>query len=96
MHLRRLLALLMLTFLSALAGCLRLPEVTAQSIRYESAHPLGGTSVLIRDVEVTEQEVKAGEYTRTTKIMGFTQSVTVEGYRRDRRPDVPVSPTLAP
>jgi len=92
---RRLAALLMLSFFSALAGCLHLPEVTAKSIRYESSYLGGGTSVVVRDVEVTETEVKAGEYTRTTKIMGVSQSVTIEGYRRERSPERKPE-TLAP
>lgn len=86
----------MLTFISALAGCLHLPEVTAKSIRYESSYPIGGTSIVVRDVEVTDTEVKAGEYTRTTKILGVTQSITVEGYRRERRPAAAQPSPLTP
>lgn len=94
--LRRLLALLLsMSLFSALAGCLHLPEVTAKTIRYESAYPGGGTSIVVRDVEVTATEVKAAEYTRTTKIMGVSQTVVIEGYRRERSPDRPPT-TLAP
>lgn len=75
------LAMSLLTFLT---GCVHLPEVTAKTIRYESAYPGGGTSIVVRDVEVTDTEVKAGEYTRTTKIMGVSQTVVIEGYRRER------------
>lgn len=89
-------ALIAMSLFSLLAGCLRLPEVNAKLIRYDSAHPLGGTTVVVRDVEVTETEVKAAEYTRTTKVFGVSQSVIVEGYRRARRPEVPPTAALAP
>lgn len=86
-------ALLAMSLLSFLAGCVQLPEVTAKAIRYESSYPVGGTSIVVRDVEVTDSEVKAGEYTRTTKIFGVTQSITVEGYRRERRIEAAAKPS---
>lgn len=80
----RLVALALLIILST--GCARLPAVSAKSLRYESAYPIGGTSIQASDVEVTQAQVKIGAYRRTTKIWGFTQSVEIGDYARDRAP----------
>jgi len=83
------LALLLITMslLSLLTGCTSLPAVNAKLIRYESSYPIGGTSIVLKDVEVTDTEVKAGEYSRITKMWAFSQSVHIEGYSRTRTPD---------
>jgi hypothetical protein len=80
-------ALMLMSLLALITGCHRLPAVNAKLIRYESSYPIGGTSIVVKDVEVTEGEVKAGEYTRTTKLWGVSQSVHIEGYSRPRTPD---------
>lgn len=72
--------------LALLAGCGRVPAINAKLVRYESSYPIGGTSITIEGVEVTDTEVKAASYERTTKLWGFTQSVQIEGYRRERTP----------
>lgn len=93
---KRLLApLLLMSLLSALAGCASLPEINAKSVSYESSYPIGGTSIQLADVEVTDTEVKAAKYRRVTKLWGFTQTVEIEGYRRERSPDRKPAP-LAP
>ena len=78
--------IMLLTLLSLLTGCHRLPAVNAKLIRYESSYPIGGTSIVVKDVAVTATEVTAGEYTRTTKLWGVSQSVHIEGYSRHRDP----------
>ena len=95
MNARQLFALLMLSFLSALAGCASLPEINAKSVSYESSYPIGGTSIQLYEVEVTPTEVKAAKYRRVTKLWGFTQTVEIEGYRRERGTDRKPE-TLAP
>jgi hypothetical protein len=68
------------------SGCSRLPAVNAKLIRYDSSYPVGGTSITVKDVHVTDTEVRAAEYHRVTKLWGFSQSVMVEEYSRKRTP----------
>lgn len=95
MNTRRITAFLAMSFLSLLAGCFSLPEINADSISYESSHPVGGTSIQVSGIEVSDTEVKAARYRRVTKLWGFTQTVEIEGYRRERSPDRKPE-TLAP
>lgn len=95
MNTRRATAFLAMSLLSALTGCTSLPEINAKSVSYESSHPAGGSSIQLMDLEVTETEVKARKYRRVTKLWGFTQTVEIEGYRRERSPDRKPE-TLAP
>jgi hypothetical protein len=93
--------LLAMSLFSMLVGCTRLPEINAKLVRYDSSYPIGGTTIVIKDVEVTPTEVKAGEYSRTTKLWGFSQGVHIEGYVRERTPadaapSRPVASPLAP
>lgn len=67
-------------------GCSRIPAINAKLVRYESSYPIGGSSITIKDIETTPAEVKAGEYHRVTKLWGFSQSVAIEGYARQRTP----------
>ena len=70
--------------LATLTGCVRVPAVKAKSIKYESHYPIGGSTIEITNVEVTETEVKAEKYYRKSRWWYVNQDVTIEGYSRAR------------
>ena len=70
--------------LSLVTGCNRLPAINARSIKYESSYPVGGSTIEITDVEVTDTHVKAGKYHRKSRWWGVNQDITIEGYSRKR------------
>jgi hypothetical protein len=78
--------LLMITALLALfTGCqIRVPAIKAKTIHYQSSYPIGGTTVDIVGVDVTDTEVKAEKYTRKSRWWYVTQDVEVTGYSRKR------------
>jgi len=72
------------SILSMLTGCTHVPAINAKRVFYDSSYPIGGSTIEIKGVEVTETEVKAESYHRKSKWWGFTQEVIVEGYSRER------------
>lgn len=82
--------LLMIAALLALfTGCNRLPLVNAKSIKYESSYPVGGSSIEMTGVQVTDTEVKAETYKRKSRWWGVTQDVEITGYSRKREANAP-------
>jgi hypothetical protein len=82
-----LIKIIMLTALLAfVTGCNRLPLVNAKSIKYESSYPIGGSTIELTGVVVTDTEVKADSYKRESRWAGFKQTITIEGYSRKRTP----------
>ncbi len=79
--------LLALVFIIALSGCTNLPEVSAKRIHYQSSFPIGGTTIDMSGVVVTETEVKADSYKRSSRWWYFAQDVEIEGYSRVRKPE---------
>lgn len=72
------------SIIALLTGCNRVPEINAKRVFYDSSYPIGGSTIEIKGVEVTETEVKAESYHRKSKWWGFTQDVVIEGYSRKR------------
>jgi chitodextrinase len=70
--------------LSLLTGCNRIPAIKAESIHYQSSYPIGGTTIDISNVDVTDTEVKAEKYTRKSRWWYVTQDVEIKGYSRQR------------
>lgn len=73
------------SILSLLTGCNRIPAIKAQRVFYDSSYPIGGSTIEIKGVDVTETQVTAESYHRKSKWWGFTQEVVIEGYSRDRK-----------
>ena len=69
--------------LATLTGC-QIPAVSAKKARYDSAYPIGGTSISVDNAKVTKDEVDIGHYKRVTKWGWFSQTIEVEGYKRPR------------
>lgn len=74
------------SILALLTGCNRIPAISAKSIHYESTYPIGGSTIDITGVEVTDTEVKAATYKRKSRWWYVSQDVQIEGYSRKRTP----------
>ncbi len=75
-------SLLVLLFVTA--GCANLPEVGAKRVHYQSSYPIGGTTIDMTAVEVTDTHVKAETYSRHSRWWYFSQDVEIDGYSRQR------------
>lgn len=70
-----------------LTGCtssFKLPEVSGKVVDYKRTDPFGGTTVVAKGVQVTEDKVKADEVTWTTIYPQVSITLRVEGYERKR------------
>ncbi len=76
--------LLALAVLTLLSGCTQLPDVSAKRIHYQSSYPIGGTTIDMEGVTVTDAEVKADKYVRKSRWWYIAQDVEIDGYSRQR------------
>jgi len=72
------------SLLSFLTGCNSIPAITADKIHYQSSYPIGGSTIDVSNVKVSETTVSIGKYKRTSRWWYVTQDVEVEGYSRER------------
>ena len=70
--------------LSGCATTLKLPEVSGSLVEYRRTDPCGGTHVVARDVQVTDDAVKAASVTWSTTYPQFSITLNVENYERKR------------
>lgn len=80
------LAMSLLSILASVTGCQTIPPITTKRATYDSSYPIGGTNIEVDNVEVTDTKITIGKYKRVSKWGWFGQTVTVEGYSRDRKP----------